>query len=639
MPVTQYIGSRYVPIFADPIEWSSSNTYEPLTIVIHEGNSYTSKQAVPKGIDIANETFWALTGNYNAQVELYRRETAIAKETADAAQNDIDTLLPKSAFSTENTVKAYVDNLAEEVNVLDAEVSDVKSVLPFSSFSSSNTVDAAIQRITDTSYVNYYGADPTGTVDSSAAINAAIAANKGGCIRFVSGTYKISEPIKLVNEVNDGITQRTSVDFCGSTIVPSGDMTAMLIVGYNQNGTQDKSAHTANAYVANGYLQLDSAYEITYGIVCESESCYNYIFQNMSVKGFDISIKLCSIGESTSRPCDIIIDNCTFISGTPYKSGSHGIDARYATDAKVTNTKLQGFQYAFWYFVGTAINCHVLTYGLIGSAEYLNSAAIYPNGGTYIKLYCDSYPAMIDCGGTRNVTTNFYECNMYTYSDELVTYCFARGTVIENFQGVIDVRISLPGESFSFINGSTQLSDKTNPAQWNDFNPYLLSVLTTNEPDVCSLSKNTPTYDVEKNYALGDYVLIGRLACCGAHHTPIEFSINHAEEKQFSSYILEVHNNAVASGYNKGFGNYNGNTELYACTHMKDGIIYVDVYVHFTTAHTNYTLPYISNAINCLNVRPVVWYPTSNYSRPNATPLTEIPAAYAGNIQQLTLAS
>lgn len=77
MAVTQYTGSRYVPLFADPIDWSSENTYEPLTIVTHEGNSYTSKQYVPKGIKIDNQNFWALTGNYNAQIEQYRREVSL----------------------------------------------------------------------------------------------------------------------------------------------------------------------------------------------------------------------------------------------------------------------------------------------------------------------------------------------------------------------------------------------------------------------------------------------------------------------------------------------------------------------------------------------------------------------------------
>lgn len=72
--VRQYVGARYVPLFADPLEWSDTIGYEPLTVVLHEGNSYTSRQSVPVGIDIGNATYWAETGNYNAQIEAYRRE-------------------------------------------------------------------------------------------------------------------------------------------------------------------------------------------------------------------------------------------------------------------------------------------------------------------------------------------------------------------------------------------------------------------------------------------------------------------------------------------------------------------------------------------------------------------------------------
>lgn len=81
MATKQYIGSRYVPIFADPIEWDKNGTYEPLTIVLHQGSSYTSRQFVPSGIDITDDTYWALTGNYNAQVEQYRREVASKLDT------------------------------------------------------------------------------------------------------------------------------------------------------------------------------------------------------------------------------------------------------------------------------------------------------------------------------------------------------------------------------------------------------------------------------------------------------------------------------------------------------------------------------------------------------------------------------
>ena len=76
-----YVGHRYVPkIFG---EWSNENTYEGLSIVTYQGASYTSRQAVPVGIDISNEEFWVLTGNYNAQVEQYRQEV-------NTLANDLD---------------------------------------------------------------------------------------------------------------------------------------------------------------------------------------------------------------------------------------------------------------------------------------------------------------------------------------------------------------------------------------------------------------------------------------------------------------------------------------------------------------------------------------------------------------------
>lgn len=94
-PGYEYTGMRYVPVFADPPEWSSANSYEALEIVIHEGNSYTSKTFVPVGIDISNSAYWALTGNYNAQVEQYRQEVKkfdgrITKNTEGIAANTAD---------------------------------------------------------------------------------------------------------------------------------------------------------------------------------------------------------------------------------------------------------------------------------------------------------------------------------------------------------------------------------------------------------------------------------------------------------------------------------------------------------------------------------------------------------------------
>ena len=68
----KYIGARYVPLIMG--EWDSTATYEPLSVVLYEGNSYTSRTFVPAGIPIDNDVYWALSGNVvgtptDAQVE------------------------------------------------------------------------------------------------------------------------------------------------------------------------------------------------------------------------------------------------------------------------------------------------------------------------------------------------------------------------------------------------------------------------------------------------------------------------------------------------------------------------------------------------------------------------------------------
>lgn len=73
----QYVGARYVPKIMG--EWNKALQYEALSIVTHLGNTFTSKVPVPVNVDITNTNYWVNTGNYNAQVEAYRQETAQVK--------------------------------------------------------------------------------------------------------------------------------------------------------------------------------------------------------------------------------------------------------------------------------------------------------------------------------------------------------------------------------------------------------------------------------------------------------------------------------------------------------------------------------------------------------------------------------
>lgn len=64
--MSKYIGARYVPLMMG--EWNSEIQYDPLSVVIYQGNSYTSKKNVPNGVDITNETYWVKTGDFNQQL-------------------------------------------------------------------------------------------------------------------------------------------------------------------------------------------------------------------------------------------------------------------------------------------------------------------------------------------------------------------------------------------------------------------------------------------------------------------------------------------------------------------------------------------------------------------------------------------
>lgn len=135
-PPSQYIGSRYVPIFADPIEWDNHRSYESLTIVTHDGESYTSKCNVGPGVDITNTRYWAKTGAYNAQVEQYKNEVKDLSSQVSGFASDnakfrekIDQFTKDNA-EMKNTVaedKARVDALAERVATAETEIDGLQA--------------------------------------------------------------------------------------------------------------------------------------------------------------------------------------------------------------------------------------------------------------------------------------------------------------------------------------------------------------------------------------------------------------------------------------------------------------------------------------------------------------------------------
>lgn len=134
MSATQYVGARYVPLFADPLTWDITKTYEPLTIVYYQGNSYTSRQAVPAGIDITNTDFWALTGNYNAQIEQYRQEVTTYDGRITANTNSNTAQDAQLAGTSASGLKTLIDantaaNTAQDQQLAGTTTSGLKTLI------------------------------------------------------------------------------------------------------------------------------------------------------------------------------------------------------------------------------------------------------------------------------------------------------------------------------------------------------------------------------------------------------------------------------------------------------------------------------------------------------------------------------
>lgn len=117
----QYVGARYVPKIMG--EWDKNIPYEALSIVTYKGNSFTSKIPVPAKVDIGDETYWVSTGNYNVQIEEYRKETLEAKQLATNTNTDLQAF-KKNQTDTNNEFNNKIGLTTSALNALKNVVFD-----------------------------------------------------------------------------------------------------------------------------------------------------------------------------------------------------------------------------------------------------------------------------------------------------------------------------------------------------------------------------------------------------------------------------------------------------------------------------------------------------------------------------------
>lgn len=131
MAVRQYVGARYVPKFyqnsqnPSSMNWEGNRSYEALTVVTYNNDTYISKIPVPAGIDnpAQNPTYWALTGNYNSQFEQYRSDT---EKQLEQYRSDTEKAVTGLTEETKN-IEESVTGLAEKTKNVEGSVTEIQN--------------------------------------------------------------------------------------------------------------------------------------------------------------------------------------------------------------------------------------------------------------------------------------------------------------------------------------------------------------------------------------------------------------------------------------------------------------------------------------------------------------------------------
>ena len=268
--VTQYIGARYVPLFADPLEWSDTNEYEPLTIVTDKGNTYTSRQFVPKGVSIDDTKFWALTANFNAQIEEYRKEVRKMEGRITAET--------ERAKSAEQTLQTNIDEVSSELGKY-TPFDTVPTADSLKGITSGGIYSYIINNTISLPF-EYFGGVGDGTTDNYEALIRAL--SSGYVVILDNKTYRVSKTVSVpANSKLVGKSHKSTIKFDSPT-------------GFT--GSSDgKYTLFANCIFNN--FKVEGPYNYSNNDTGSTENCgfigsfFGCVFDNIFISNFETGIQ------------------------------------------------------------------------------------------------------------------------------------------------------------------------------------------------------------------------------------------------------------------------------------------------------------------------------------------------------------
>lgn len=425
----KYIGMRYVPKFHtfndNTSEWtqqkSSTTQFENLEIVTYQGNSYTSKQIVPMGIDINNSLYWACTGNFNAQLAQIEENIGTIN---DNLNNITTTIKNFDSIESNTNYKFNTPTLTINSTIILNGLENIQ--FDFNHFKLINNTSGDMFKLincTNISFVNLY-------IDNSGEINSNTQFHLIGCNQCNISQVELSGNYRSIFAVIENGSKYCNVRNCYGHEIYRG-----FIIGNNGDNNSINIEPDGNP---TSYCTIDSNIIVNYvegAITTRTRNneintingkVFHRIQNNLSINGNHNNLYTNSI-------CiEIWSSYCTIEGNTCINDDSHpsliGISLARCCYCSIINNKIfgnfsyQGIELAS--VSNTVISTNVID-GVMNTSG--NSACIGLGiAGTPQSNAGDSISNII----VDNQFTNSYNGIFFTYPDDEVL--IAKYTIIEN---------------------------------------------------------------------------------------------------------------------------------------------------------------------------------------------------------------